>query len=211
MILTKEVEHLSDTGKMYFKRIQASLQRMNLLTDDILSYSQLDTEGETLGSVNLNNTLKFVRNTLSEEIARKNAVIKSDMLPSITGYRTLLSQLFQNIISNALKFQEGEATPEIRISATYVNSSGLKYKELIDDTDYVCISFADNGIGFERKYVDRIFQMFQRLHTGDKYSGTGIGLAICKKIVELHRGYITAESTPGGGSAFHCYLPLHLE
>lgn len=208
MILNKEAVFFTDAGKKYFKRIMAAVQRMNLLTDDILAYAQVNTEEKVLDQVDLNHILKFVKNNLAEKIDETGTVIKTDILPVITGYRTMLTQLFQNIIANAIKFQLPGDKPEISVRVKHIKGSEIKDADALADTEYACISFADNGIGFEPQYTERIFQMFQKLDNSERYAGTGIGLAICKKIVEMHQGFITAQSNPNGGSTFFCYLPL---
>jgi PAS domain S-box-containing protein len=208
MLMSKEIENLTDDGKKYFRKIQASVQRMGLLTDDILAYSQVLTEEQNLSNVDLSNTLLFVKDVLNEYISSSGAIIESESLPVIQGYRNLLSQLFQNIIHNAIKFQKTGNKPVIRIGAENVPGSSIKHIDASPDAEYLKISFADNGIGFDERYSDKIFQMFQRLHTSDNFGGTGIGLAVCKKIAELHQGFMTAESTPGKGSHFHLFLPV---
>lgn len=208
MITKNERERLSEEGKAHFKKAQAALQRMTLLTDDILTFAQLQVKGAKQEEIDLNDILKFTKNNLREMISAKKAEIRSQKLPVINGYRSMVVQLFQNILSNALKFQEAEAIPSIKISATSESADNIKHPDAVSGTDYFRISFHDNGIGFEKKYGLRVFQMFHKLHDAEQYPGTGIGLAVCKKIMDLHQGFITVESEPGVGSCFHCYFPL---
>jgi PAS domain S-box-containing protein len=208
MLMGKELENISEDGKKYFRKIQASVQRMGLLTDDILAYSLVLTEEQNLSNVDLNNTLASVKDVLNEYVSSSDAVIEASNLPIIQGYRNLLSQLFQNIIHNAIKFQKTGNKPLITITAENVSGSSIKHIDATPDAEYLRISFSDNGIGFDDKYSEKIFQMFQRLHNAESYGGTGIGLALCKKIAEMHQGFMTAESAPGKGSRFSLFLPV---
>jgi PAS domain S-box-containing protein len=208
IILADKNNVLSEESRTYFKRIQASIQRMNLLTDDIISYSHITEENADISSIDLNNVLRFVKHSLKTVINEKMVNIKADTLPVIAGNSQMLTQLFQNIISNALKFQEPTNLPHISITSDYIPCTDIKIKDAIDSTNYIRLSFSDNGIGFEKKYAERIFEMFQRLHGVNSYPGNGIGLAICRKIMTIHGGFITAESSPGSGSTFSCYFPI---
>jgi PAS domain S-box-containing protein len=209
MLLLKENSNLSDEGKATFKRVQSSVQRMGMLTDDLLNYSQVGLHSaDKLVPINLNHVLTAVKSNMRDNIAEKEAVIESEQLPVIDGYRTLLQELFERIIDNALKFRNETNAPFISITAEKVNGTDVPDQGVVPADHYACISFTDNGIGFEQRYVDRIFRMFQRLHSKELYGGSGMGLASCKKIMELHHGFITAESTPGHGSTFHCFFPL---
>jgi PAS domain S-box-containing protein len=209
MILTDEGQKLTDKSRSYFRRIQASAQRMGLLTDDIAAFAQINTENNVLTTISLNDVMNNVQHSLRHTITNLNATIEVGALPEITGYRSMLTQLFQNLLTNALKFQKEGNAPKITISAGVESANTLIHTDAISDTEYLKVSVADNGIGFEEKYAERIFQMFQRLHTAADYSGTGIGLALCRKIMEMHHGYIIAQSEPGVGSVFNCYFPLN--
>lgn len=207
MLVTREEDHLSDEGRSLFKRIQGAVQRMGMLTDDILNFSELSTADKTAEPVDLNHTMKFVLFNLQDQIERKEAEVEVGDLPVIQGYRNLLAQLFQHLLSNSIKFTEKDRMPRIRITSSTCEGAETGHPEALPDQQYVCISIEDNGIGFEKKYAERIFQMFQRLNNSPAYPGTGIGLTLCRKIAELHNGFITVESVPGEGSTFHCYLP----
>lgn len=207
-IASGDADKLSAEGKNYFKRIQASARRMMLLTDDVLTYLGLHMQATAATEVDLNQTMKFVLNELDESIRSSGAVIDVAPLPVITGYRTLLAQLFQNILNNALKFQEKGNAPRISVTAAYHKGADLKHSDVNTESDYVCISVTDNGIGFSKKHKEKIFEMFHKLHNEEEYAGTGIGLATSQKIAVLHHGFITADSVPGEGSTFDCYLEI---
>jgi PAS domain S-box-containing protein len=206
----KETAHLSPDGLDRFQRIQAAVHRMDVLIDDILSFSHVNTADKKLIDVPLNKILENVKSDLAETISHTKAVITSDSLPVIKGNASQLSQLFQNLIGNALKYQEPGSMPEINIRCEHISGKNINYHAASHELDYVKISFTDNGIGFDEQYSRKIFQMFQRLHGINEYPGTGMGLAICKKITEHHNGFILAQGTPGQGSTFECYFPMHI-
>lgn len=209
LILNKERDNISGTSLEHFKRVQAAARRMGLLTDDIISYANIDKE-QALTSVDLNDTLEAAKKQLRQQIADTKAIISAEQLPTIHGYHHSLVQLFYHIISNAIKFSKQDTIPKIKVSTAILQGSEIEHTDALAEHKYICISFTDNGIGFDIQYSDRIFRMFQRLHSGSEYKGTGIGLAICKKIAELHHGFITVESAPAKGSTFHCYLQVGL-
>ena len=179
-------------------RIENSTQRMGNLIEDLLQYSHVSQRPHETEEVDLNTKLKRVLEDLELDIAEKQAIIRVGNLPVIQGFRRQLQQLFQNLISNALKYSRASLRPEIDISSSVSE---------IDDRLYDVISVRDNGIGFEKQYSEKIFQMFSRLHSKEAYSGTGVGLSIAKKVVENHSGFIRVESEPGAGSRFDVYLP----
>jgi PAS domain S-box-containing protein len=206
IILDEEKDRLSDKAKNYFKRFQASIQRLRLLADDIMLLSSISAEQQHKEEINLNHILKYVKANLSQVIESTNTEIKSVDLPSINGYRAMISQLFQNLIDNAMKFQPAGQKPVVTITWKMVKGDELKSLDANPETEYYCISIDDNGIGFERNEGKIIFNMFSRLHPTE-YAGTGIGLAICRKIAELHNGFIMAESTVNEGSCFSILFP----
>jgi signal transduction histidine kinase len=169
-------------------------KRMQLLIQDLLTYSRASTQGLTLEPIGLNIVFKESLNNLSAAIEESGAVIESDALPALEVDRVKLVQVFQNLIGNAIKFRKPHESPRVEIRA----------KKLAEAWQ---ISVADNGIGFEPQFSDRIFILFQRLNPPRQYPGTGIGLAICKRIIEAHGGTIAAESSPGKGSTFRFTLP----
>ena len=168
--------------------------RMQRLINDLLSYSRVGHRGEVFAPLAANEVVSAALNNLGAAIADAGARIEVGDLPEINGDRTQLVQLFQNLIGNAVKFRRDEA-PVVRISA-------------VVDEKFAQFTVEDNGIGIDREYVDKVFLIFQRLHDREKYSGTGIGLAIVKKVVERHGGKVWIESTPGQGSRFEFTLPL---
>jgi signal transduction histidine kinase len=169
-------------------------KRMQLLIQDLLTYSRASTQGLTLERISMNIVLKEALKNLRAAIEESGAVIESDALPALAVDRVKLVQVFQNLIGNAMKFRKPQESPCVEVRAKEL---GLAWE----------ISVCDNGIGFEPQFSDRIFVLFQRLNAPRQYSGTGIGLAICKRIIEAHGGTITAESSPGKGSAFRFTLP----
>lgn len=167
--------------------------RMNRLIQDLLAFSRVGTRGREFTPTDCNEVLEMARMNLKVAIEETGARVTSDPLPTVMGDDTQLVQLFQNLISNAIKFTK-DRTPEVRVGVQSDEAGWL-------------FSVSDNGIGMERRHLDKVFTIFQRLHTRDEYAGTGIGLAVCRKIVERHGGRIWAESEPGEGSTFYFTLP----
>jgi PAS domain S-box-containing protein len=193
------------TARKYLDRINSSAQRMSQLVRAVLDYSRLSVSEIVLEPVDLNLVLENVKNDLELPISERNAEIISGKLPLVKGIPVQLHQLFLNLLSNAIKFSE--TYPEITIrSRTLPSKENSQYAGLQPGMDYAEIIVEDNGIGFEQKYASRIFTIFQRLHGQKAYPGTGIGLALCKKIVDNHFGHIRVESEPGKGSRFFIYL-----
>ncbi|MCX6214299.1 PAS domain-containing protein [Spirosoma sp.] len=202
------------------KRINTSANRMRLLIQDLLAYSQVDTRQDSFEPVNLTRLIgELQEHELWMTIQQSNAEIHLGELPILMADRLQMRQLFQNLLSNAIKFCPKEVTPNITVSSRLVKHSDVSVKLMsakleknrVTEAWLAEISVTDNGIGFDEKYLDRIFQVFQRLHGRSQYSGSGIGLAICYKIAERHNGAITASSQPGQGSTFRVYLPIRKE
>ncbi|OZI07323.1 PAS domain-containing sensor histidine kinase [Siphonobacter sp. BAB-5385] len=209
ILMSRYSSQLGD-GVTYLKRMQVASQRMSLLISDLLTLSRLSSNQEFTELVSLTEILKTVLSDLELRIQESKASIRLEPLPMVRGDILQLGQLFQNILSNALKFRQPQLAPAIRMHSTQ-----LWLDELPQDVQparmaeaYACITIADNGIGFDEQYSQRIFQVFQRLHGKSEYPGTGIGLAICEKVVRNHGGAITAESQPGQGATFRIYLPV---
>ena len=158
--------------------------------------------------VALSDVLTMVKAELAETIRLTKTKITAGKLPALKGNKAQLHHLFKNLISNSIKFQKPGSQPQITIRNAAVSADEIVHLGLNIEHTYTAVSFTDNGIGFEKKYQRRIFQVFQRLHAQTEYNGTGIGLAICKKVMENHGGIITAESTPGQGAVFTCYFPV---
>ena len=199
-LLSRETANLSTTGKTYIKKIANSVRRMDMLIEDILVLAKIDSEKAPLNKVDLNAVLERVEGEMKDVIKEKGAEIEADHLPLIDGTDHQVFFLFKNLISNSLKFQSPGNVPQVKIGAEVIKAD--------DKKQYVKVSFADNGLGFDQKYSKQIFHVFQRLHNQREYEGTGIGLAICKKIMENHGGSIRVESVPGKGSVFSCYFPV---
>jgi PAS domain S-box-containing protein len=205
LLVNNDLPRFSEKGRMHFRQIQGSVQRIGLLADDILSFSALDAEKTAFPEVDLNQVLEFAQKRLEAHIVRTGAVIKTATLPMYRGHRLMLTQLFLNILDNAIKFQEEDNRPVISIEPEYVAGNSISHPDVDPAARYLVLHIADNGIGFDKKYVNRIFEVFMRINRS-KFPGVGTGLALCRKIAELHGGFIVAESEQGQGSIFHCYL-----
>lgn len=187
-------EKLGGEGSDYLSRMHSAAVRMSTLIDDLLSFSRVTTRQNPTTRVNLNTIVSEVVGDLETRIKEVEGDVKVGVLPSAVADPTHMRQLFQNLIANALKFSRPNVPPVVTIASS-------------EDTHNYEIRVSDNGIGFEEKYLDRIFSVFQRLHDRKTYEGTGIGLAVCRKIVERYNGTITAESKKGKGSTFIIQLP----
>lgn len=192
---------------MYMDKIITSSERMRTLINDLLNYSRISIDPKFV----FTDLTKIVNQTLVDlevSISEKNARVEIDDLPVIEVVPEQITQAFQNIISNALKFSKKDVAPLIKISAEMVQEKSAKSKPSANG-EYCRITITDNGIGFDEMYLDRIFGMFQRLHGKSEYKGTGIGLSITKKIIENHNGLITAKSKEEEGSTFIIVLPVN--
>jgi PAS domain S-box-containing protein len=206
-ILEQDGKSLSSNAQEYFSRIQDSARRMQVLIDNLLEYAQMSNTDSKFEKVALNVVVSEVVNDLKETIKEKNAIINAEASCEITIIHFQFRQLLLNLMSNALKFSKPGVAPEINITCKMENGTMNEVLHLQAGRKYFHISVSDNGIGFDPVYKKRIFEIFQRLHGKAEYKGTGIGLAICKKIVENHNGFITAESEAGNGSTFDIYIP----
>ena len=209
LLKTQYSQQLGD-GTDYLQRMQSAANRMSTLIKDLLTFSRISTRQETAASVLLDRVVQSVLIDLDLTIQETGAVVNVDPLPIVAGDPSQLGQLFQNLLTNALKFRRSDATPSIRITAHTVAAGTLppSVKPSRLTATYYCITVRDNGIGFDQKYTDRIFQVFQRLHSKNQYAGTGIGLAICEKVAANHGGAINATSQVGKGAEFSVYLPV---
>ncbi|HKP32784.1 MAG TPA: ATP-binding protein [Chitinophagaceae bacterium] len=198
MLMLKHHDKLSEEAAHFLTKIHGAADRMGKLIEAILIYSNISHERQLYESIDLNAIIREVINDLEISMNEKKAQINVDPLPVIEAIPFQMRQLFQNLLSNALKYVQPGVQPKIKIS-NYIENGFVK------------ISIRDNGIGFENIYAEKIFQVFQRLESADKFQGTGIGLAVCKKIVENHEGRISAESEPGKGTEFIVELPLSEE
>jgi len=187
---------LDETGRDYLKRMREASQRMQTLINDLLTFSRVSTRAQPFAMVDLNSLIQDVISDLEVQIDRTHGKLQVSDLPTIEADPTQMHQLMQNVISNGLKFHKIDIAPIVKITAKV---SGNKCK----------ISIKDNGIGFDMQYLDRIFKPFQRLHSRQEYEGSGMGLAICRRIIERHRGEITAVSTLDEGSTFIVTIPIN--
>ncbi|MCF6406019.1 ATP-binding protein [Chitinophaga filiformis] len=188
-------ELIDNRGRLFLGNMISASQRMTQLIHDLLNFSRIYRENLHLVQTDMNVLVAEAMNDLDVAIKAKSAHIEVAPLPVMPVYPMQMRQLFHNILSNALKFADEQRPPEVKVYATM----GEKQIQL---------TFEDNGVGFDEKYLDKMFSLFQRLHSREKYAGTGIGLAMCKKIADLHNGSITASSIPGRGAKFILTLPL---
>ncbi|WP_255067959.1 ATP-binding protein [Lacihabitans sp. LS3-19] len=206
-ILEKEAEVLSETGKDYFNRMLDAANRMQTLIEDLLAFSRLNTEERIFEETNVNQIIEEVRTELWETIEEKQAQIEVEGFCTLKIIPFQFRQLVANLMTNSLKFSKPKIAPIIKIKFEDGENLPIVERNKMQKKKFCHISFSDNGIGFEPEYKDKIFEVFQRLHGKEVYSGTGIGLAIVKKIVENHKGFIFAKGVLGEGSQFDIYLP----
>jgi len=202
-----DIDRISEKGKEYFSRVRISANRMQQLISDLLTYSHVNKSDKIFESTDLNSILTVVLEELSPNLEEKKAHVETGDLPTVKVIPFQFEQLFTNIIENSLKYSKPGIHPEISISSSVINGIDIPETKESKYRKYHRITISDNGIGFDPKYASTIFTLFQRLHDKTEYTGTGIGLAICKKIVENHNGIISAESNVNEGSSFHIYIP----
>jgi PAS domain S-box-containing protein len=200
---------LSEKENQYLQRSADAARRMQALIDDLLSYSKASIQGDGMGPVDLNDILSEAKSGYEDTLDETKASLETDDLPVVWGVAFQLRQLFENLLGNALKYRHPDRAPVIRISCKKginfsdgqiaLNGMGEKYYE---------IAIRDNGIGFEKEKADKIFEIFQRLHNREVYPGSGIGLAICKRVIQNHKGFIRANGVPDQGAVFTLYLPM---
>lgn len=207
LVKDKDFGQLSEASRVYMDKIIRSSVRMKMLIIDLLNYSKLSDNDSVPQKVDLNEIIEQVLTDLELVVSEKKASIQMEELPAVAANSPQMRQVFQNILFNALKFSKPGVPPVVRISGTRV---GSKFFDSDPDMDgpYVLISVKDNGIGFNEKYANNIFTLFERLNSKNDYEGTGIGLAITKKIIEKYNGLITARSKEGQGSNFMFLLPV---
>ncbi len=196
-----EESSLANESLQKIERINKAAERMQTLIKDILRYSRLNYSSEALEKTNLNNLVEDVRNEVEETLIAKNATITVGELPEVETVSFLIKQVFSNLIYNSLKFTVPDRNPEIKITACQSDLPGRSQK-------FHCIQLSDNGIGFEETFNESVFNIFSRLHSASEYPGSGIGLALCRKIMTNHKGFIKAEGRPGKGATFSLYFPV---
>jgi len=198
-------EKMNEQDNNLFDRLQAASQKMGTLIDDLLSFSQVSSIPHEKENIDLNKIIQQLLEEFELEIQEKKAFIEVERLPSIKGYPQQVIQLFRNLLGNSLKYQKPGIPPVIRIGSRMSIAQRNIPGEFT--RTYHEVSVSDNGIGFEQKEADRIFNVFHRLHGNAEYKGSGVGLAIARKVAQNHGGYIQAESTPGEGATFKVFLP----
>lgn len=206
-VLETKQGQLDDDGRQFIFKIHTAGERMKRLMDDLLTYAKASITERKMEVVDLNETVTTVIETLSESIREKKAHIFYDRLPHIEAVASQMQQLFENLISNAIKYSKADSAPVINIKSSTVSRGQLPASFEATHQWYHCILFSDNGIGFSQENAEKIFVLFQRLHQRHEFSGTGIGLTICRKIVQNHNGYITAQGELDKGTTFFIYLP----
>ncbi len=206
MIVKNEKDNLSEKSRNYFERMITSSHRMQTIIEDLLSVSGIFQNNEN-EVVSLHSLISDAIQDLDMRIKEKNAQVIYAHLPAHYVGSKQFRQVFFNLLNNSLKFSKTDIPPVINIACTNVSPKDAEKYKLAANQDYINITFSDNGIGFDNEYADKIFQMFERLHSTSEYDGTGIGLAVCKKIVEKHKGTIAASGTSGIGASFSVVIP----
>ncbi len=203
-----EMQYMSEISKKYFEKIDSAAHRMRNLINDLLLFSSTNKGEKIFTDTDLNTILKTVLQELSQTIEEKNADVRSAHLPTLAVIPFQIQQLFTNLISNSLKYSKPTIAPIITIEVSLSSDKEKLFYQAESTKQYYKISFSDNGLGFEQQYAENIFMPFKRLHDTSAYPGTGIGLSICKKIIENHSGFIYAEGTLGVGAKFTFFLPF---
>jgi light-regulated signal transduction histidine kinase (bacteriophytochrome) len=207
-ILEKEVNVLSEEGKDFFQRMDKAAGRMQLLINDLLTYSRTNTSQKHYERTNFNELIGEVKQELYEKIVSTGTTLEVEPLPELYIIPFQFKQLFTNLIANSIKFARPGVPPVIKITCARVEGYTINQATANAAEQYWHFSIADNGTGFDPKFNEQIFGLFQRLHGRKEYEGTGIGLAIAKKVVENHNGIITAEGKEEEGATIHIYLPV---
>ncbi|MBD2043811.1 hypothetical protein H6F56_24510 [Microcoleus sp. FACHB-672] len=204
----KYADVLDVQGRDYLERMHNAAKRMQTLINDLLAISRVATQAQSFATVNLAKVVTEVLSDLETRIASSGGSVDIGELPILEADPTQMRQLLQNLIDNALKFSRPEESAAVKICSQLLNEVEENSTGNISYRQFYQITVKDNGIGFEQKYLDKIFVPFQRLHSRSEYEGTGIGLAICRKIVDRHGGSITAKSSLGEGATFTVMLPV---
>ncbi|WP_244307420.1 PAS domain-containing sensor histidine kinase [Flavobacterium fluviatile] len=208
-IIDKESRNLSDVGKDKFQRMQNAAKRMQTLINDLLAYSRTNVQERIFEKTDLSKIIDEVKEDLKEELEQTGGVIEKNRTCVADIIPFQFRQLLYNLVSNSLKFAKVGTAPIIKIDSQIIPGSALDHKKVNKNSDYCHISVSDNGIGFDQQYSAKIFEVFQRLHGKLEYTGTGIGLAIVKKIVDNHNGFITASGEESKGATFDIYIPVN--
>jgi light-regulated signal transduction histidine kinase (bacteriophytochrome) len=203
-------EGLEGPGVDYINRMQSASARMQVLIEELLSFSRVSRPGIVFEKLDMDDVVREIIEDLDAQIRREGAQIRTSKIPSIRGEHSQIKRLIQNLISNAIKFRKPGVAPVVEITAKVIRGSQAaeEFHFQALHSEYVLLTVKDNGIGFEERHKEKIFNIFQRLHGRAEYEGTGIGLSICRKIVTNHGGVITARSKVGVGSEFIVILPI---
>jgi signal transduction histidine kinase len=201
--------NLTPQARDYLERVEKAAARMQILINDLLSFSRVTTKAQPLTTVDLSKTAHEVVGDLEARIEMVQGRVDLASLPVIQAEPLQMRQLLQNLIGNALKFRRPEEPPVVKVEARIIPTSTSRIASGVPAESICELTVSDNGIGFDEKYLDRIFNVFQRLHARNEYEGSGMGLAIARKIALYHNGSITAKSRPGHGSTFIVSLPLN--
>jgi signal transduction histidine kinase/CHASE3 domain sensor protein len=209
-LTAKYQSRLEEQGSDYVARMQSAAARMQVLIEELLSFSRVSRPGIFSENLDINELIAEIRDDLETQIKREKATLVTGQLPAIRGERSQIKRLFQNLISNGIKFHKNGKGPTVEVSGSVVRGGDVQneFNVQLPKLKYARIEVRDDGIGFDEKYLEKIFTIFQRLHGRTEYEGTGIGLAICRKIVANHGGFITARSTENEGSIFIVILPI---
>jgi len=206
-ILEKEINTLSEEGKNFFLRMDNAANRMQLLINDLLTYSRTNTSQKQFEKTSLNDLIMDVKQELYEKIMATDTIIECEPLPELHIIPFQFKQLFTNLIANSIKFAKPGQRPHITITSSLIDGSQIDYPTADIEKKYWHIAFTDKGTGFDPQFNEQIFGLFQRLHGRREFEGTGIGLAIAKKVIDNHNGIITAEGKEDEGATIHIYLP----
>ncbi len=208
LLMNETKNSLNAAAVERLEKITSSAERMSNLITDLLSFSRLLKPDQLFAPTDLNEVLQNILTDFELTIQQKNALVKIEQLPVIEAMPLQMNQLFYNLINNALKFSKENETPLIIIKSRLLTSNEIMEDKVLNpQLSYHKISISDNGIGFNQQFADQIFEVFKRLHTKQAYPGSGIGLALCKKIALNHQGYIFAEANEGLGATFQVLLP----
>ena len=207
LLAVKHKQQLDEDAQSKIKIIQKAAERMQELIKDILTFSKISTEKEPFKKTDLSLLMQEVLDELDSDLSAKNALIETGPLPTLSVNPVLIKSLFLNLIGNAIKYSKPNVPPQIKVYCDNLEKEAKKNAH----TRYYRIFIKDNGIGFDQKYAEQIFDMFKRLHVHTEYEGTGIGLALCKQIMEKHHGYINAVSAENEGATFIVSLPAKEE
>jgi PAS domain S-box-containing protein len=200
-------DSLDDTARDYLARMQGAASRMQALIEALLQYSRVTSKSEAYQPLELEAVVREVLSDLEVAVETSGVQVDVGPLPRVLASPVQMRQLFQNLIGNALKFRRPDVPPRISVSSARVDEPAVEEDSQVNERRFWEVTVADNGIGFDQKYAERIFGVFQRLHPRQEYAGTGVGLAICRKIVEKHGGSITAHGVPEQGATFRVRLP----